>query len=945
MRFETRPSSESRSERSARGILIPGLVALLLGLGPLVAAPPAFAVSTSPQSQSFYDDALKYLETGEYQAAIIQLRNALQEDPNNREARLLLGRIRLDLGHADAAEKELRMALKLGHSDEAEVLLGRALLDEFRFEDVVRTVSRDALTTEALQEKLLLLAEAHWGLDQPQLNAPIYRQILQEDPNHRDARLGVARLYLASGQREEALREVDELLTIDAEFDPAWVFRGEVALLRNDTGAGLESFSKALEINPSNYRALVNRAWVRMRSGDWAGAAVDADEVLLLRPNDPFARYILAAVQFTRGNLVEASQSIQAVERYLEEERPVRLLGALIHIKLGGFATAERLLKFYLAKQPNNDDVRKLLAYVAMRNANNLLAVDTLEPLFRSKPNDDAAAQLLISAYLNLGITGKASWILQQVVERQAFRGESELRDTFVRLAVSAGVGGWEPDPESSLMPDDVITALFPILDLLRQGKIDDARHEVRLLKRRYPDTPFVLTLEGVVLLRQGETYSAQGAFEQALDFEPEFVPALENLDAMDRASEQPERIEERLHSLLRRAPRSELLLGRLIRVLSDDKRYDELEEFLEQKRSEMVRSILLARALIIVNLGRKDVDRVLQILEEILIVGADNPQDLLYARSMFLDLGKPERAIYASTLLQVLRPKSIQPIRLTAAAQQRAGKIDAAVASLEKAWSLQPGNTVVAGDMARLALEEEGLDAALEAAARLEPYNRAAAVKLRSEVFALSGQPDQALQTLEDAYEERPSPSLARNLLLVRIRTGQVEQGLGGMREWLAMRPDDVDSRFLFANTLMEQANLVEAAEEYESLVKLAPDNALALNNLAWLRDQLGQEGALELAARAYELAPDQASVADTYGSLLVQSEQTLQGVDVLRSAALLQSGQREGIRYRLASALASVGEVEEARAILKEILAIDRPFSERSEARKLLRELTKSH
>ena len=57
--------------------------------------------------------AKEYLGKNDRNAAIIQLKNALQENPNLGEARLLLGRAQLQAGDLASAEKGLRRALEL----------------------------------------------------------------------------------------------------------------------------------------------------------------------------------------------------------------------------------------------------------------------------------------------------------------------------------------------------------------------------------------------------------------------------------------------------------------------------------------------------------------------------------------------------------------------------------------------------------------------------------------------------------------------------------------------------------------------------------------------------------------------------------------------------------------------------------------------------------------
>ena len=57
----------------------------------------AFAAKTgrsidTPASSYFYEDALKWFHASDYRAAVIQLKNALQQNPRDLPARILLGR-------------------------------------------------------------------------------------------------------------------------------------------------------------------------------------------------------------------------------------------------------------------------------------------------------------------------------------------------------------------------------------------------------------------------------------------------------------------------------------------------------------------------------------------------------------------------------------------------------------------------------------------------------------------------------------------------------------------------------------------------------------------------------------------------------------------------------------------------------------------------------------
>ncbi|MDF8335433.1 tetratricopeptide repeat protein [Novosphingobium cyanobacteriorum] len=84
-----------------------------------------------------------------------------------------------------------------------------------------------------------------------------------------------------------------------------------------------------------------------------------------------------------------------------------------------------------------------------------------------------------------------------------------------------------------------------------------------------------------------------------------------------------------------------------------------------------------------------------------------------------------------------------------------------------------------------------------------------------------------------------------------------------------------------------MRAGNWGNAVKAYDQIMAGTDGkNALVLNNLAWAHSQLGNTAkALDYAKRAYAVAPDNPSVMDTYGWLLVQS-----GGDKAKALSLLR-------------------------------------------------------
>ena len=156
----------------------------------------AFAQSTD--AGRFYEDALRRYEAKDFEASIVQLKNALQADRGLLPAHVLLGRASLDVGDPVAAEVAFGEALRLGGS-RAEVapLLAQALLQLGR---------HGALLGDARLQPA--------GLS----GTPLFRLLLVRSAAQGDA-----------GDLNAALVSIEQARAVDAQSPDSWLGRGQPA--------------------------------------------------------------------------------------------------------------------------------------------------------------------------------------------------------------------------------------------------------------------------------------------------------------------------------------------------------------------------------------------------------------------------------------------------------------------------------------------------------------------------------------------------------------------------------------------------------------------------------------------------------------------------------------------------------------------------------------------
>ena len=126
--------------------------------------PPDTSAQQSGRAAKFFEDALVRYERKEALGAIIQLRNALKEDPNFLPALVLLGKAQLGTGESIAAEESFAKALKLGiDRSEVAIPMAQAMLDQGKFAAVLERFPPESAPPALRADLLVLRGQAYRG--------------------------------------------------------------------------------------------------------------------------------------------------------------------------------------------------------------------------------------------------------------------------------------------------------------------------------------------------------------------------------------------------------------------------------------------------------------------------------------------------------------------------------------------------------------------------------------------------------------------------------------------------------------------------------------------------------------------------------------------------------------------------------------------------------------
>ena len=180
--------------------------------------------------------ARTYEAKGEHKAAIIQLRNALQQKPADGEARLLLGRASLNVGDPASAQREFRKALEYGQpADVVLPLLARAMLEQGEADKLVAEFGNRKLTAPDAEAALrATVGQAQLQLGKLSDAAASFKAAAALKPDYLPAQLGLARLLAADNKIDDASRLIDAVIQAHPKAAEAYALQADLRFSRGD---------------------------------------------------------------------------------------------------------------------------------------------------------------------------------------------------------------------------------------------------------------------------------------------------------------------------------------------------------------------------------------------------------------------------------------------------------------------------------------------------------------------------------------------------------------------------------------------------------------------------------------------------------------------------------------------------------------------------------------
>lgn len=916
----------------------------LVWLGMAVPGAGYAATADEEKSEKFLREAREFIKKGDGNAAVIQLKNALQSNPGNVAARQLLGEIYLRVGNGPSAEKEFRAAMRRGAKDtRVKILLARAFLLQGKNKEALEEVSVDVTDEEVRPDALIVRGQALLGLRQFEKAREALADADKLKPEDVRAKIGLAQSFVSEGKIKEGEAEIDEALSRKPNSVEALVLKGELRRLNKDLDGAVQQFDKAVKVNDKNLLARLGRAASLIDLGKDQDAQADLDTVFRRVPKHPLASYLQALILAKKKDYAAAQETLQQAGRFLDNHMPSIFLRGAISYALNQYEQAVSNLERYTQAVPNNIRARKLLGATLVRKREAARAITVLEPLVTEETKDAQLLTLLGSAYMQVGKFNEGTKYFSRASEAAPDVASIRMQQALGSLAQGesdAAVGQLEN--AINLDPEARQATVLLALVKLRKRDFDGALIAARNLQKQMKDNPLADNLIGAAYLGKGDRKAARETFEAALRKKADFHPARMNLAQLDLQDKKVDEAKKQYETIIEQDPKHMGAMLAMANIAAQENDQNAVVSWLK-RAGEANPTSLTPNLRLIQYYGRnREFQKAVSVARGLSNSQPDNPRVLEALGRAQTAAGEAIAAVQTYERLSSLNPNSAPILGLVAGAQISAKDPESARRTLKDAISLDEKYMPARIALVELEASENNFDLALQLAGELkaEQPDSHFGDLLTGDVLMRQKKFKEAAAAYDEAIKKSDIATLAIRRFNANRQAGSPDDALKQLQGWVDEK-DDRGARHVLASAYLSTQRNDDAIRESEKLLAKEQENPVLLNNLAWLYQEKNDKRALEYGERAYKAAPNSAAVIDTLAWILVeQDHDPKRGVELLKKAHEISPKQGD-IHYHLAVGLEKIGETAEAKRSLERLIASGVKFQAQDEAKALLKKL----
>ena len=856
-------------------------------------------VACGSDNENYLESGKQSIEQQSFSTAVIQLKNAVRQQPEDAESRYFLAVAYMSVGDVSGAEKEFERALDLGY-DANEVVpnLTKLYQSKGNKKGIHKLVAKAKGTRpQVLAELKLSQAKVYVEAGEHEKAQAVLDELKEIPGSGEFGLLGLAYSFVIKNNIDAALVQLDNVLERYPNQQEALRLKGRLLLANAQKEKAANVFVTYTQQYPNdvNSKALLARLYMDLDKPE------QADELFNeLAKAFPKALEIATLQANTKMALRQYEQANQAAERALlinSEDVTARLIAGVSSYFLNNHADVNRHLSLVAGLLPESHPAIRILADSQLKLGQSLDASETLTAIQGADLNSGDAL-LMTQVGRGLVVDGqlkKAKQILSEIPENVE-QPESLVNLGLLKLSMN-DVSGVEDLELATEKLDKQPLQLQQVLAIayLKSNQLDKALELAEQMIAQSESQVQGFLLKSRVALIKGQRDESLALLQQAAELAPNnaniqlalaLVPSINNVADAEVALNKLEAILELEPSF---TPAITQHYGLTKRFGVPQKMTVHLANYLQQNPSDVERSLLYANILITEGQPKKSLE-------------------ILKSEQFNAELSKPLRETFNGILAQ-------------AYIQDR--QFDKAFDHYKTWYQTEPSNVNAVKGYTRLLqaqnltkealyvtssymedVSSENMEVALLHAQNLVQSNQLEEFQalhdnfsdeikslpfvkgLLGQKYMLSRQPKEALPLLKASYDQQPTPNVTAFLVSALNATQGQQVAISFLKAHVLKYPTDAANALRYA-TLQTYKNNDEAIKYYKKVLELTPQNAIAANNLAHVLMNEGQlNAALKYGEQSLALAPRNPNILDTVAMIQLKLGNKEQALDLLSKA-----------------------------------------------------------
>ncbi len=681
--------------------------------------------------------------------------------------------------------------------------------------------------------------------------------------------LNNANKFFSRGKYREAAIMYKRALQKDMRFGEAHYRLGLTELKLGNYGEAVKGLRRAVELQPNNTDAITKLADLYLlaatqnqsQGAQLLAEVKDLSDKLILQNPDSFDGHRLRGQVALLGK--DSAEAVKEFEK-ANQVKPLQTDLVLVYFQAlvlnNQFPEAEKLANELIAKEKAYSPMYDLL-YVQYARQNNVPAAEALLKL--KVANNPTQARYLVQLAGHYYFTGKKAemdQVMQQLNDEKKFpEGHLLAGDFYYQRLRDADQGRAQYEAGAKAFPKEKAVYQKRLVELFAQtGKNQQANELLAAILKDDPKDNDAIAMRAALMLTTG------------------------NRDQINAAAND-------LQALVTKSPQNHLYHFNLARALVAKGEIEparlQLEEAIKIRSDFVLARIMLAR----IYMAKGDSAKALKEAEGAIAIDRNNLQAHLIKSSALLGMGDKDKARVELDLITKAYPQNPEAryqVGFLAYQDKDFKKAEQIFGDMYKA---NPNDTRgLAGVTESLAAENkmgEAIKQTQDAVAR-EPQRRDLKLVL-AKYYVRAERYDEAIGLYQGLLQQDPrSPDLLFQMAETQRRKGDLNSAVDTFRRCSQAAPADTTCLMELGMIFEGTGKRDQAKPIWEQILKIKPDHAVALNNLAFIKAEEGVDldQALTMSQRARQAMPNSPEVSDTLGWIYIKKNLSDSAIEIFR-------------------------------------------------------------